>query len=233
MKNKKWGVFLAVLLAFSLSACKPSEPNPADGVTGSGSIPETPVQTAETEVVFPAYQEGREEYNAEIYDTAPFRAVLQLPEGWEVRLPDLKDRKQTPDNMFTPVDLYRGETFAGRIGFNQILCDVMEEVPDEEYYKVAYAVLRLGSVEYWDPYTPVKKTENGENAIVVVNYKDPDEKWASHSAAEIPVLTTWGALAYDKQLGVSVALRFERGIYEEEAREIAESIRLEPQESAN
>ena len=57
-------------------------------------------------ITFPAYQDGRTDANAFLYDTTPFTAHLLLPESWEVRLPDTEHR--TGGALWTPVEIFDG-----------------------------------------------------------------------------------------------------------------------------
>lgn len=43
-----------------------------------------------TEVVFPAYQDGKNENDGTVYDLEPFVVAAVFPEGWQVRSPDTK-----------------------------------------------------------------------------------------------------------------------------------------------
>lgn len=82
---------------------------------------------------------------------------------------------------------------------------------------------------FWDPYTPVKTTANGETGVAMIQYKDPEAIKASpeKSMAEIPNLETWGILSYDKALGVYIGIAFNPGTVDmEEAKKIAETIEL-------
>lgn len=67
-------------------------------------------------VVFPAWQEGRDESNAAVYDTAPFTVTLALPQGWLVVLPPVEDR--APGAPWTAVQLVNASgTLCGEMGF--------------------------------------------------------------------------------------------------------------------
>ena len=59
-------------------------------------------------VSFPANQEGKDEYNAAIYNTEPFTLSVELPEGWT--LGDAKEKGSVvgPDGLlYTPVGIFR------------------------------------------------------------------------------------------------------------------------------
>lgn len=114
-------------------------------------------------VSFPANQEGKDEYNAAIYNTEPFTLSVELPEGWT--LGDAKEKGSVvgPDGLlYTPVGIFREGEQVGTVGFN--IYEEAEGVPPEQYYQVVYSAIRLGSVAFWnvDPYQPLCQTGNGE-----------------------------------------------------------------------
>ena len=57
--------------------------------------------------------------------------------------------------LLSPVELYADGQYAGVIACNTY--EPMENVPEEDYYKVVYSGIRLGSLYAWemDPYTPM------------------------------------------------------------------------------
>lgn len=178
-------------------------------------------------VTFPAYQEGQNESNTQIYDTAPFTATLSLPDGWETRLPEEGDR-EGGGPFYTKVDFYQGEAYMGFIGFNTFT-PADGEVPQEDYYKTVYPELRLSSFFQWEPYQPVKTDETGEAAVCTVSYKDPGEIDKHPGAmASVPVIEVPGVLCYNKELKVYVGLQFAQGaVSDEQARQIAMSLALQ------
>lgn len=174
-------------------------------------------------VDFPAYEEGRTEYNGAIYDTPTFTASMDLPEGWEF-LPPAADERDGNGSFFTPVDIYRAERYIGTIGFN--LYTPAEDVPQEEYYKVVYAQLRLGSLYFWSDYQAVNATDSGETGTATVNYKSADE---GESAAEVPYTEVPGVVGYNKDLCVYVGIQFAPdAVTPDQARAIASSLTIEP-----
>ena len=178
-------------------------------------------------ISFPAYQEGQNESNAQIYGTAPFIAALSLPDGWETRLPEEQDREGAGP-VYTKVDFYRDGRYMGFIGFNTFT-PVEGEVPREDYYKTVYPELRLGSLCQWEPYKPVKSDGTGEAAVCTVSYKDPQEIDKHPGAlAEVPVVEVPGVLCYDKELKVYVGIQFaEDSLTDEQARQVAMSLELQ------
>ena len=82
-------------------------------------------------VSFPANQEGKDEYNAAIYDTEPFTLSVELPEGWT--LGDAKEKGSAvgPDGLlYTPVGIFREGEQVGTVGFN--IYEEAEGVPPEQ-----------------------------------------------------------------------------------------------------
>ena len=183
-------------------------------------------------ITFPAYQEGRNEATSFLYDTEPFETRLLLPDRWEVHLPDTDDRSSRLP-LWTLVEIYDGEVKVGTIGFNRYEpYEGTDEVAAEDWYKTVYYELRLGRLEIWDPYTPVRTYENGESGIASVTYMDPefmaenpDVGWAA-----VPTIDTTGILCYNEALTAYVGLKFEADypVDEETIGIIAESIELLP-----
>ncbi len=187
-----------------------------------GGCKEAPVlsenrQTAE----FPAYQEGREEYNQAIYDTPAFTVSMNLPEGWELLAPPV-DERNADGPFFTPLDIYRGERYMGSIGFGTY--EEQADVPRKEYYKAVYSQIRLGSLYYWDDYKPVTTTDTGETASATVYYKAPEDE----NAADVPYTEVPGVLVYNRELRVYAGIQFAPDtVTPEIARAVAATLTLE------
>ncbi len=185
-------------------------------------------------VTFPAYQDGRTEYNAKIYDTAPFDVQLLLPRDWEVRLPDAETGRGSPVSgaLWTPVDVYDGETHIASIGFNRYTPYEGDDLPEGDEYKTVYPELRLPRMEIWDPYTPVRTDEDGESGIASITYVDPDflEANPNASMAAAPELQTKGVLCFHRGLTAYVGIRFdgEASVRDDTLTTIAESLLLLP-----
>ena len=174
-------------------------------------------------IQFPAYQGEETEYNAHVYDIAPFRMYIDLPDGWEVRLPP---EAGPGDLFFTPVCRCRDDAVMAVCGYNTFEDLDESEVPPGDYYKVVYSAIRLGSLYRWDDYQPIAASEQGETALANV-YLQQTEGAASAAAGSTVVMP--GILSYDKQLQVYVAVQFSPGaVTEAERMRIAESIRLSP-----
>ena len=179
-------------------------------------------------VSFPANQEGKDEYNAAIYDTEPFTLSVELPEGWT--LGDAKEKGSVvgPDGLLcTPVGIFREGEQVGLVGFN--IYEEAEGVPPEQYYQVVYSAIRLGSVAFWnvDPYQPLCQTDNGETTLATVCYKDPEQMTEGKSAAEVPYIEEQGILSYDRERRVYVGFHFTETIEQDELEAIAKSVAID------
>ena len=174
----------------------------------------SPRRTSGT-ITFPAYREGREDYNAAIYDIQPFQVSLALPEGWSVRVPPAEDRRTS--FAFTPLWLYQGEEYAGSIGYNTF--EIYPDVPEETFYRMVYNQLMLGSVINWDnEYTVARDWGSGCSATVQIT--------ESQGAAG-PTEARPGILAYDRDQLVYVAIELENGrLSGQEVWELAESLEI-------
>lgn len=85
------------------------------GIAATGAVSEIDPENLHT-VVFPAWQEGRDETNAAVYDTPPFTVTLALPAGWMTVLPPAEDR--APGAPWTCVQLVDAAgTVCGELGF--------------------------------------------------------------------------------------------------------------------
>lgn len=177
-------------------------------------------------ITFPAYQDGRNENNAAIYDIAPFILSVSMPDGWTVRLPEEGDRSfVTPA---TPVDVYKGELYIGSIAYNTFTLYEGDDIPAKQFYQTVYYDLRLGSMRSLDQYTPVKTSDAGETGIATMQYKNPEEI-DKHPGAmpDVPAIEVSGILSYDRSMKVYIAFQFaEDVVTDEEVMAIAESVRL-------
>lgn len=175
----------------------------------------SPRRTSGT-ITFPAYREGREDYNAAIYDIQPFQVSLALPEGWSVRVPPAEDRRTS--FAFTPLWLYQGEEYAGSIGYNTF--EIYPDVPEETFYRMVYNQLMLGSTLSWDnDYRVVRELEAGAVATVQIMEQREDRSTALRP----------GILAYDRDQLVYVAIDLENGrLSSHEVLELAASLEILP-----
>lgn len=176
--------------------------------------PDTP---QEGSITFPAYREGREDYNAAVYDIQPFQLSIRLPEGWTVRVPPQAERRTS--YAFTPLWLYQGEEYAGSIAYNTF--EIYPDVPPENFYRMVYNQLMLGSVINWDnEYTVVRDWGSGCSATVQIM-----ESQVSGVAGLTD--THPGILAYDRDQLVYVAIELENGrLSGQEVWDLAESLEI-------
>ena len=116
MNKKLLPLLLAVAIVFAASGC---------------ALPSAS-KTEAHEIVFPVSQKGRTEYNAAIYDTAPFMLSFTLPEGWTLREREPADGvggEFLPVGVFSVMEIYdAGGVHAGAVGYN--LCDIYEGEED-------------------------------------------------------------------------------------------------------
>lgn len=182
-----------------------------------GGVWKQPESPSQGTLTFPAYQEGREDYNAAVYDIEPFRVALSLPEGWSVRVPPPEERRTS--YAFTPLWLYQGEEYAGSIAYNTF--EIYPDVPEEGFYRMVYNQLMLGSVLNWDnEYRVVRDLGSEEVATVQI--------MESQGAAG-PMEKRPGILAYDRDRLVYVAIDLQNGhLSDREVWELAESIQILP-----
>lgn len=201
-------------LSVDLLALAQGQPQPqAPAAPEAQPVESIPQSTSEQDMTqrvsatFPAYQEGRSEYNGEYYDQAPFTASFLLPQGWSLKEPEKADRvfDQGMNTQLLVCD--SAGNAVGRIGYGLIETAQPGQEPEAgEEYKLVYCYLRTPSSCFWEDYRVVKRTASGENAVATVHYGQTEP---GESAAAAQEHTAHGALAYDRELGVYVALRME------------------------
>lgn len=162
-----------------------------------------------TLIEFPAYQDGRNDYNSRIYDVTPFSLGITLPQGRYVKEPEEK----TVGSPWTPVLIYNsaGEQI-GTVGYG-----IFEDVPElsqDEIYKAAFRELRLSSRVLWlQDYTPVHTDEFCQTAtsktLVSDAYINPDNYRGNTPRAEFTEYPT--ATVFDRSMGVWAVAVFAPG----------------------
>ena len=181
-----------------------------------------PPKAQDNLISFPAYQDGKTEYNKQIYSIQPFTLHISLPNGWSTALPLQEERGESPAG-FTPVYLMENDTIKAVVSFNTFEL-YEDEIPSEDFYKTVYAPLRLGSLYRWDDYTPVVSSQSTETALATVYYK---EEIQGQSAAAWPESTVPGILFYDKDRLIYLAIQFtDDSLSLEQLRPIAQSIQV-------
>ena len=181
-----------------------------------------PPKAQDNLISFPAYQDGKTEYNKQIYSIQPFTLHISLPNGWSTALPLQEERGESPAG-FTPVYLMENDTIKAVVSFNTFEL-YEDEIPSEDFYKTVYAPLRLGSLYRWDDYTPVVSSQSTETALATVYYK---EEIQGQSAAAWPESTVPGILFYDKDRLIYLAIQFtDDSLSLEQLRPIAQSIKV-------
>ena len=187
------------------------------------SIPAQTEEAGPTAITFPADQEGKNEYNADIYATGPFSVQLQLPQGWTVEKPG-EQQIDTTIPLFNQLLLVKDGQRMATMGFN--IYEDAGGVPAEQYYRVVYAGIRLGSTYFWnlDPYQPLSSWENGETALATVCYQDKEALDSGKSAAEAQSIEVPGIVSYDRERKVYIGIQFAEGTEQALAEEIAKSL---------
>lgn len=193
-------------------------------------------RTGAASITFPAYQGGKDQYNSAIYEIEPFTISMELPVGWSISLPAESDQIAT--TPWTPVIICAADgSPVGSAGFG--IFEDVPDVPQEDYYKVAYSEIRLGSLVSWcNDYTPVRATETMEAATCLLYVSNvftgnreytipPRVAVTGYDGAEAGYVEYPAVVAYDREMGVYVAMNFQLdSVTEEELATIAESIRL-------
>ncbi len=190
-------------------------------IVGFGLLCDKP-SNASKYIQFPAYQTENITSTAPIYDIEPFRMYINLPEGWEVRMPP----KESNSLFFTPVYLYKDDVLMATCGYNTFEAIDETEMPPEDYYKAVYSGIRLGSLYHWDDYQTIATSEQMETALANVYYVERTDGMTS--AAGSPSTVVPGILSYNKQLQVYVAVQFSSDtvVTDAEREMIAKSIRI-------
>ena len=167
-------------------------------------------------LTFPAYQDAREDYNAQIYDCDPFTLTLTLPDGWRAELPPEEER--SPGFAFTPVYLYHGDSLAATVGFNTF--ELYPDATPENYHRMVYNQLMLGAGYNWDnDYTVLSDdgTACTASCRIYAEREDGTEVWLD------------GLLSCRTDLLVYAAIQFEPGaVTSEQLAAVGESISLSP-----
>lgn len=226
---KKFLSFLLAITVIVFAACSAQTSGmQADSVHARESVEnsEDEPESVITEVVFPAYQDGKNENDGTVYDLEPFVVAAVFPEGWQVRSPDTKSDDTFA--FFTPMDIYSGDQHIGLIGYNVFTPYDSADIPVGDYYKTVYPELRLSSICRWNDYIPVKTTGTSETAVATVCYMKAEEI-EKHPGAmpDVPVTEVPGILCYDKHLQAYIGIQFdENTVTEEQVLTIAESLEI-------
>ena len=138
-------------------------------------------------------------------------------------------RAEAAADLFTPMDLYDGETRVGSVGCGTFT--FVGPTTGENFHRMIYGPLMLGSVVNWDnDYTPVTMTETTCTATCRVMCKADGPEWEAVSMADRPERYSPAILSYDEKLLVYVAFSFEEGLVTGEQLDgIARTIRLLPE----
>lgn len=178
-----------------------------------------------TLIEFPAYQEGKNDYNSRIYDITPFSLDITFP--WERYVEEPEEKNVGAP--WTPVLIYNsaGEQI-GTIGYG-----IFEDVPElgqDEIYKAAFRELRLSSRVLWlQDYTPVRTDEFCQTAtsktLVSDAYTNPDDYRGNTPEADFTEYPT--ATVFDRNMGVWAVAVFAPGsITDEDLAAMARSMTI-------
>ncbi|MDE7203671.1 MAG: M56 family metallopeptidase [Lachnospiraceae bacterium] len=173
------------------------------------------------QVQFPAHAFDKTEYNAQIFEIAPFTMQITLPENWSLVCPqNEEDANKGGAGGFSPVLIYEGDQLLGSICYNTF------EVPQEGEYGIEhvaiYNQLMLGAHVNWNnEYQTVMESETKCTATCKIRIDDLDTREEKFYL---------GILSYDKELGVYVAIDFIAGEFGDEdmnvVTEVAKSIQI-------
>ncbi len=178
----------------------------------------TEAKYASHEIQFPASELGRNENTEELFSIDPFTLSIDLPENWNTKV------VETAEGLtggFSPVDIITEDgAVIATIDFNIFTPPETTGDSDpskENYYRMVYNQLMLGSTVNWDfDYTPVKSGENYENAVCRVMY-----------LAHLVTIYKPGILAYNNKLGAYINIDFKNQIADDTLKQIAYSISLD------
>ena len=197
---------------------------PGQGSVQENSDREQGNSYSPNQIIFPAHEMDKTEYNAYIFDTPKFTAGFDLPSGWTTGIP-AEGEKRFSDLLWSPVNIYseNGE-LTGTTAFNTFV--IYDDTTEENFHRMVYNQLMLGSVINWEEeYVPVKTDSNGE--IAVVRIRDLDLE------TEEPIFYP-AILAYDLDLLVYIGIQFDvDAVTEQQLFDIAESITLVPYDTAS
>lgn len=150
-----------------------------------------------------------------------FSIELSLPDGWQ-----LKEQTPERDAVLAQALLYSEGKEVAELSVEEY--EPVQGVPPEEYYKVAYASLRLGSVAGWEfePYQPVFAQDGVESVVATTYHKDPTQMNSGKSAAAVPYLEGIGVASFDQNKACYLTVSFAQdALAKEQAEEFAKEIR--------
>ena len=189
-----------------------------------------PSATEPHEIVFPASQKDRTEYNAAIYDIEPFLLRFRLPKGWTARERESGEAEEFPlVGVFSIMDIYDAQgAHAGAVGYN--LCEIYEG--EEDNPQALYSQLTVSNHYCFivqsdtglkgQNYVPVREDEDFACALAPVGYFPP-------AAAEEDVTVNKGILARDKTRQVYIAMEFaSEALTDEQYIALAQSVSIVP-----
>ena len=176
------------------------------------------------EIIFPAHEMDKTEFNAHIFEIPRFTVSFDLPAFWTTGIP-AEGEKSFCDLLWSPVNIYgeNGEV-VGTIAYNTF--EIYDDTTEENFHRMVYNQIMLGSVESWgEEYVPIKTDSTGEIAAARVRVRDTETREETFYPA---------ILAYDLDLLVYIGMQFDtNAITEQQVWDIAESITFAPYDTAS
>ncbi len=176
----------------------------------------TEVKYNNHKIQFPASELGKNENNEALFNIDPFTLSIDLPENWNTKVVEAAEGL---NGGYSPVDIItdNGDIIA-TIDFNIFVPPETTGDSDpskENYYRMVYNQLMLGSMVNWNcDYTAVKSDEISENAVCRIMYDT------------VSTFYKPGILAYNNKLGVYINIDFKNQIADSTLKQIAYSVSL-------
>lgn len=145
------------------------------------------------ELTFPAHDFGRTEHNTRMLDVTPFKLTVDLPDEWDINIPQSKDEYE--GGGLASVDIMLNGEKIGSIDYDIYDSNDIDE-SDENAYRMIYNQIMLGNVISWNcDYKEVSTIDNTVTSTCRIMIKDvPADEYAH------------GILARNKSLGVYVKI---------------------------
>jgi hypothetical protein len=188
----------------------------------SSALPQFPEKHNEQSVTFPASDKGKTEFNAAIYEIAPFSMDVILPTGWRLTEREIAadfDTDIALSGVWSVLDMYNADNErVGAVGYNTYEpTEGAEDLPQAIYSQIA-----LGNDYHFDvrdSYYVINESDSGVTATADVYYSGV----INNGSEKI----NRGIVSYDKNLLVYIAMELSGDkVTDAEIESIANSIRL-------
>ena len=178
-----------------------------------------PQESGTTTLSFPVNDYEKTEFNAKIYDEAPFSLSFTLPEGWSAKKQETAEDEFNLISVFSKYNILNEEKeVVGVVGFNKY--EAYEGAEDEP--AAIYNQIALGNDYQFDireTYKIMNETKTGVTAITDVNY--------SATVNNGKEKQNKGIVSYNKELSAYVAFEFNNEkITDEQLESIAKNVVL-------